>query len=566
MGNKEHFRTLVESPLGSSTDPLFSCFRCYVQRKTALIPQTSNLFTTLHHRSETQCLCYEYIQQSCCHSASSSSKRSILDIQIPLQAVSISHTASILTMAPLSAPAPAPSLPPLSFGVEFEFAFAYALPGKPIPRHHLDGSDGLPAPFRGHYQIKEPTYRQDVATKPQLEVFDLINKALHDGGLASFHGPIPAEQMTATTDYGKNVRWNVKGDPTIKAPEGEDEYTYHWVDVEVVSPVLMFPADLWQIQRACEILNQFRISCNITTGFHVHVGLPFPPGFVLDTTLPWHLNGVPKFDFYHLQQIVAFCYIFAPQIDNLHPPSRENNDWARNMRAAVAIALEEMDGHDFDPKKKWDCLDAIATCTTEKQLTDVAGHADGGCLPMVSLSDYIHGLFNRRTIEFRQHCGTTDWGRIEAWIRLTVGITDYCRYVGAQEFTDLVYGQADCEDNGKKRMNTKQVLELIQDPAVVSFYEDRLARWNWREQEAPGVGRPRALSNEHVTDSDDESEVEETVQPQTAQTARTAQGYAHQADDDEELDDACHYTDGSPMSSDDEDEEDRWLPFPYNSH
>lgn len=150
--------------------------------------------------------------------------------------------------------------------------------------------------------------------------------------------------------------------------------------VEVVSPVLNGEADLNKVAAVCRAISDFGCTVNKKCGLHVHVG-------VGDAPLSFWKN------------LVSLYGVFETVIDKMMPPSRRAsaNAYCRSMTSAR--------------------YEDIQACRTFDSLHYLFG---GGRYAKVNLASYMR----HRTVEFRQHSGTTDAGKVTKWVLLCLRMVD----------------------------------------------------------------------------------------------------------------------------------------------
>lgn len=165
---------------------------------------------------------------------------------------------------------------------------------------------------------------------------------------------------------------------------------------EVVSPILSGENGLGQVRAVCNAMTDFGCKVNVKCGFHVHVD-----GNGLDAKA---------------MRSLAKSYVwFESFFDFIVPVSRraDKNEYVKSNRSifggystdAVANAFARLD-----------------TCHTVEEVinTTCPGGADFGRYRKLNLQAFKR----HRTVEFRQHSGTTDADKAEHWIRLCLAIVE----------------------------------------------------------------------------------------------------------------------------------------------
>ena len=148
---------------------------------------------------------------------------------------------------------------------------------------------------------------------------------------------------------------------------------------EVVSPVL---ENLDSLKKVCDVINARGAKVNKSCGLHVHF-------------------GAKDFTIAQWVRIIRNYAALESIIDSFMPMSRRGNE-NRYCRSIVARAASS-------------CLDN-ATCMSD--IFD-AFHNDR----YYKLN--VMAFRGHKTIEFRQHSGTTDFNKIEAWINFLRGLLEY---------------------------------------------------------------------------------------------------------------------------------------------
>jgi len=166
---------------------------------------------------------------------------------------------------------------------------------------------------------------------------------------------------------------------------------------ELVSRVLDGEDGLEECERVLDALNGIgTVSCNKSMGFHVHV----------------NVEGLS------LERLKNICLNFIKHedaIDSFMPASRQSSNFCRSNKDAMgSTRSSEGDGIRHS---------AIVACDNVAMLCDTVNPG-----PVTEARYYKLNLQNlhphrsckkqpKTTIEFRQHSGTTNFAKIEAWIR-----------------------------------------------------------------------------------------------------------------------------------------------------
>lgn len=152
--------------------------------------------------------------------------------------------------------------------------------------------------------------------------------------------------------------------------------------IECVSPVLKGTKGLSSLKACCKALNDAGATVNKTCGLHVHVGAQ-------DLTQAQMVNV-----FKNYQRL-------EPVIDTFMPESRRNNHYARTLRTM------DLDG-----------------CSTISEIEAVLGRDDSCSHPRYHKVNPC-AYSRHRTIEFRQHGGSTNYAKISAWVNFCIKLVEW---------------------------------------------------------------------------------------------------------------------------------------------
>ncbi|KAK7943868.1 uncharacterized protein PG986_012981 [Apiospora aurea] len=245
--------------------------------------------------------------------------------------------------------------------------------------------------------------------------------------------PVTAHPNAQYSLLAEFHRWNIEDDLTVEGT-AEDRARdkpapgqphFGWYGLELVSPANPNTAASHEEMRfVLGVLRQKygdRMRVNDSCGLHVHVGMG-PYAIPVD----------------RLKRIAAFLYAADPLISVLHPPNRQDNEFCRSIRrhanvtwgmtaadAAAEIAGSSTGGGGGMPIDGPDGAPAGAAAGRGPR---AAGVRDRGCNYNFNNYRVIPEPEGFVTIEFRQHEGTLDPARIEAWARLCVGLTEWAAF------------------------------------------------------------------------------------------------------------------------------------------
>ncbi|KAI9752620.1 MAG: hypothetical protein M1835_001081 [Candelina submexicana] len=277
------------------------------------------------------------------------------------------------------------------------------------------------------------------------------------------------------TDVGKYARfnrWTITTDGTIefgdsqRGPSGADETD---IAIELNTRKLhLNPASLQEVSHVLELLtSQFDIRTNESTGLHVHIG---------------NAAGTPGEPFWlsTLKNLASLVTVCNPIIEQLHPPWRIHNEACTSPLehfddpgAHESVLVEEIgwiptiadlayfmaggvgDGRSFIDKTPWYAYNFLQTC-------------DGG-----------YG-----TVEFRQHEGTVDYQRVEAWVLFCAGLVRWSSnayILGVPRLVERVFGKDKEIGEG---MSVNGLLQELGLHGLVPYYQSRL----WAHEDVEEVG------------------------------------------------------------------------------
>lgn len=164
-----------------------------------------------------------------------------------------------------------------------------------------------------------------------------------------------------------NHYYKIVSDSSIQGVNGQ----------EIVSPILKGKEGLNSLKMVCDSLNAIGAKVNRSTGLHIH----FDASKISDA---------------HFVQIFRNYQKIESVIDSFMPVSRRSN----NNRFCGSIQ-----GLDYD------------SCNTKSDVIRV----NGTRYRKVNAESYL----NHKTVEFRQHSGTTDYDKIANWINFLRKLIQY---------------------------------------------------------------------------------------------------------------------------------------------
>jgi hypothetical protein len=242
-----------------------------------------------------------------------------------------------------------------------------------------------------------------------------------------------------TYNHGRRTWWKVVADGSL------GDYQR---GVEFVSPILRGEVGLVQAQKVAEALTDFGCTVNKRCGLHVHVGV----------------DGAPLSFFKNLVKLYA---AFEPVIDSFMPPSR------RKSACTYARSLTSIRSGDVDGASSFDGLAVTAT--------PGASHHERRYFK-VNLQAYLR----HRTVEFRQHSGTLDAGKIRHWTLLCLRMVAAAKAPSAS-ITTAAAPVVSAANRARVGSKARQVGEMVSRPAGATGREV-CAALGW-----PSVSMPAQL-------------------------------------------------------------------------
>lgn len=160
---------------------------------------------------------------------------------------------------------------------------------------------------------------------------------------------------------------------------------------ELVSPILEGEAGLEELEKVCWVLDLCDVKVNDSCGFHVHMDAS---GFSMDT---WKNLALT---YKHLE----------PVIDPFMPGSRRNNQYCQSLQNISDTSIRNA-----------------------STITDLQHVFHDRRYNKVNLEAYSR----HRTVEFRQHSGTTNFTKMEKWIRFLNGLVTFASTASLPSRTTL---------------------------------------------------------------------------------------------------------------------------------
>ena len=173
------------------------------------------------------------------------------------------------------------------------------------------------------------------------------------------------------------AQWKVTTDSSVTM-DGTGLYR----GLELVSPILYGDEGLDELAKVYEVLNSCGAKVDKTCGTHVHF-------------------DISDFTVQNCKNFLNLYYNYQGVINYLVPPSRRRNEYCKTLRKQDLVDINK---------------DYV------RSIRDIAYAMDTRYMT-VNLQSYV----KYGTIEIRQHSGTTDFEKMEAWIILMYQLLDVAK-------------------------------------------------------------------------------------------------------------------------------------------
>lgn len=153
--------------------------------------------------------------------------------------------------------------------------------------------------------------------------------------------------------------------------------------LELVSPILYGDSGLDELETVMDVLNLIGARVDKSCGIHIH-------------------HDVSDYDVENFKSLYNLYYNYQRGVNSIVPPSRRTNaknNYCRGISRSDLLYIQD--------------------ATTIQNVTDWLYSR----YVVVNCQSYV----KYGTIEFRQHSGTVEFEKIEAWIVLTHCMINYCR-------------------------------------------------------------------------------------------------------------------------------------------
>ena len=209
--------------------------------------------------------------------------------------------------------------------------------------------------------------------------YDLAIAELRAAGLE-------VSKFAGYTHEDSETAWKVTTDSSVTSYN-----TGTYVGLELVSPILKGDKGLDDLRTALTVLSNIGARVDSTCGLHVH-------------------HNASSFDHQQLINIVNLYYTHQAGINTILPKSRRTSARARYCKPIPTRSLAAIN---YERR--------YIDCNTENEKLMKAVHSFTTRYLVINL----HAFLRHKTVEFRQHSGTLDADKAEAWILLTYQMMRY---------------------------------------------------------------------------------------------------------------------------------------------
>ncbi|KAI9716685.1 MAG: hypothetical protein M1812_005223 [Candelaria pacifica] len=278
-----------------------------------------------------------------------------------------------------------------------------------------------------------------------------------------------AHHEDAAQGHARFNRWTVTTDGTIDfrnpqgIPLGADETD---IPIELNTRKMQLnPASLQEVSQVLQLLtSQFSIRTNASTGLHVHIG---------------NAAGTPGQPFWlsTLKNLASLVTVCDPIIEQMHPPWRIGNE---ACVSPLDCGFEDAHAHELL------LMDEINWLPTISNLASfMAGAVGEGRSILDGTPWYAYNFLQTcdggyGTVEFRQHEGTVEFHRVEAWVLFCAGLVRWASkayLLGVPQLVERAFGNG---NKGGEGMDVTGLLRELGLDELVPYYQTRL----WAHEDA----------------------------------------------------------------------------------
>lgn len=197
---------------------------------------------------------------------------------------------------------------------------------------------------------------------------------------------LEVSKFAGYTHEDSETAWKITTDSSVT-----NYNTGTYAGLELVSPILKGDKGLDDLRTALTVLSNIGARVDRTCGLHVH-------------------HNASSFDHQQLINIVNLYYKYQKGINTILPKSRRTSARARYCKPIPTANLESMNDNS-----------RYLNCSTGNQRLTKVVHSFKTRYLVINLQAFLR----HKTVEFRQHSGTLDADKAEAWILLTYQMMRY---------------------------------------------------------------------------------------------------------------------------------------------
>lgn len=251
-----------------------------------------------------------------------------------------------------------------------------------------------------------------------------------------------------STHTNRDGYWKVVSDGSVNG-----------LALEVVSPILKGTEGLAQLKKVCDLLNALNAEVDSSCGVHIHHGMQ---------DFKHNVEGARK-----LKALYSLYWNHEDVIFSMLPRSRRANNFNRRLRWSQAEAINNawftyeigysyythriVEGHGVKDKA---LKDRIASFIQDRH------HYDDSRYTGLNL----HSYWDKGTVEFRSHGGSTDYRKLAGWIGFTQAMVELAA-------TKKVHGRKVKNTRVSLKKQTARLMDLMDNHDIRSYVEERQTKF-----------------------------------------------------------------------------------------
>lgn len=231
------------------------------------------------------------------------------------------------------------------------------------------------------------------------------------------------------------------------------------MSLEVVSPILKGTEGLQQLKKVCDLLNALNAEVDRSCGVHVHHGMQ---------DFKHNVEGARK-----LKALYSLYWNHEDVIFSMLPRSRRANNFNRRLRWSQAEAINNASftfelGYSYYTHRIIEGHGVKDSALREriKNYIKDRHHYDDSRYTGLNL----HSYWDKGTVEFRSHGGTTDYDKLVGWITFTQAMVELAA-------TKKVHGRKVKNSRVSLKKQTARLMDLIDHNYVRAYVEQRQAKF-----------------------------------------------------------------------------------------